>query len=258
MAEILLKGDPIGRFKGVLFDKDGTLSSSEPHLKKIAILRIQETIQILGKHTNKNHNLGQVKYLLKAAYGLNENGLDPNGSVAIASRQDNLISTATILSLQGIGWSKSIDLANEVFLTVDNINIKNSIENNIRPLLSGVHNMLNKLINSKVKCAIISNDTREGISSFLKLNHLETKFLNYWSCEDKPSKPSPSAVIELCKIIKLQPHECILIGDSDSDLKMAQEAGIGLAMGYVSGWSSKPMLTYQNKLISNWEELSCH
>ena len=32
MAQLLLKGHPIGNFQGVLFDKDGTLSHSEPRL----------------------------------------------------------------------------------------------------------------------------------------------------------------------------------------------------------------------------------
>ena len=36
MAQLLLKGHPIGNFDGVLFDKDGTLSHSEPHLLALA------------------------------------------------------------------------------------------------------------------------------------------------------------------------------------------------------------------------------
>ena len=36
MANLLLKGFPIGSVDGVLFDKDGTLSHSEPHLLDLA------------------------------------------------------------------------------------------------------------------------------------------------------------------------------------------------------------------------------
>ena len=41
MATLLLRGVPIGTIQGVLFDKDGTLSHSEPHLLDLAERRIQ-------------------------------------------------------------------------------------------------------------------------------------------------------------------------------------------------------------------------
>ena len=46
MAQLLLKGHPIGNFQGVLFDKDGTLSHSEPHLLALADARINKAIEI--------------------------------------------------------------------------------------------------------------------------------------------------------------------------------------------------------------------
>ena len=42
MPQLILKGIPIGEVKGVLFDKDGTLSNSENYLKELAFLRINE------------------------------------------------------------------------------------------------------------------------------------------------------------------------------------------------------------------------
>ena len=46
MAQLLLKGHPIGNFQGVLFDKDGTLSDSEPHLLALADARINKAVQV--------------------------------------------------------------------------------------------------------------------------------------------------------------------------------------------------------------------
>ena len=46
MAQLLLKGHPIGNFQGVLFDKDGTLSHSEPHLLALADARINKAVKV--------------------------------------------------------------------------------------------------------------------------------------------------------------------------------------------------------------------
>ena len=252
MPELFLNGSSIGSYKGVLFDKDGTLIKSEYHLKETAIARINETLKNL-KNDLTTIEIEQLQTLLKSAYGLTSNGLNPHGSIAIASRKDNLISTATILCIFCKSWPKAYEMANKIFFNVDKQ--KNFIE---KPLLAGAKNILIDFNNAGIKCAIVSNDTKTGIKDFLLTNNLENKFVQYWSCEDHPSKPNPDAIKNLCKIIQLKPSECLLIGDSDSDMQMAQKAGIGLAMGYVSGWDIKPQLSYQNKLLFNWQELSCH
>ena len=44
MATLMLRGAPIGNYDGVLFDKDGTLSHSEPHLQELAEARIRTAL----------------------------------------------------------------------------------------------------------------------------------------------------------------------------------------------------------------------
>ena len=256
MPKFFIKGVYIGDFKGVLFDKDGTLSYSESHLQEIAVLRIRESKKALRKDFPEE-DICKFDDLIKAAYGITKSGIDPHGAVAIASRKDNLISTATIFSLIGVPWSKAINLATEIFSRTDRIHA--DIESNIkqRPLFPGVIDFLNSLKSHNIKCAVISNDTKKGIESFLSFNNLESRFTKSWSCEDYPSKPDPNAVKELCKKIKIEPSECLLIGDSDSDMQMANLAGIGLSIGYVSGWNIKPQLSHQNKIIFNWTDISC-
>tara|TARA_Y100001968_G_scaffold136503_1_gene124636 strand:- start:84762 stop:85535 length:774 start_codon:yes stop_codon:yes gene_type:complete len=257
MANFSLRGKLIGNIKAVLFDKDGTLTNSEFHLLSLANARVLAVKKRL-KESIDDEQLTIINNLLEKIYGLTNHGLNPHSAVAIASRHENLLSTATAICSVIENWPKSIDIANDVFLMVDEELSAKDPNYNLRPLLPGVKSFLNKLHQSKVKCALISNDSKKGIEDFLELNNLHTKFCHYWSCEHSPSKPDPNAVKELCKKLNLTPGECALIGDSDSDLKMARKAGIGIAMGYVDGWKIKPSLTYQQELISNWEDLSCH
>ena len=83
MPTLLLKGKPIGTVKGVLFDKDGTLSHSENYLVGLAKLRIQEARKWF---TNKNQNSKELKnfeYFLQVIYGINEKGLSPEKIIAV-------------------------------------------------------------------------------------------------------------------------------------------------------------------------------
>ena len=256
MPTLLLKGKAIGQIKGVLFDKDGTLSNSENHLFTIANLRIQEACRVLSQQGATQDTLKQLQQLLSQSYGITTSGLRPDGTIAIGSRSNNLISTATILCLLGHNWPNAYQLANEIFHYVDLLDggLVNSSEQ--RKLLPGVQQVLCALRKADVICAVISNDSRAGIQNFLTKNNLENLFTNFWSAENQPPKPDPYAVEGLCKQIKLAPSECALIGDADSDLLMARQSGIGLSLGYTGGWSQIPHLTQHHYLIKSWDELT--
>jgi phosphoglycolate phosphatase len=47
-----------------------------------------------------------------------------------------------------------------------------------------------------------------------------------------------------------------LIGDADTDLMMARQAGVGVTLGYVAGWHREPTLTAHEHLISHWSDLT--
>ena len=114
MPTLLLKGKAIGKIKGVLFDKDGTLSNSEGHLLNLAKLRIKGILKLLKEKKYAFSKDNEVKELLTKAYGLSNEGLNPNGTIAIASRECNLISTATILCLLGETWPKAFSKLNRL------------------------------------------------------------------------------------------------------------------------------------------------
>ena len=256
MAKILLNNILLGDFKGVLFDKDGTLCNSEKYLLRLARSRIQETENQL-KDKVSEIKLKRLSNLLCSIYGVRANKLDPNRSLAIASRYENLISTATGICITLNNWSDSINIANKAFSEAE---MKITTESNLsieKSILPGVKKLLINLESANLKCGIISNDTNKGIKDFLIKNNIEKKFSGYWSCNNQPRKPDPEAIKQFCKTLHLEPSECILIGDSDSDLRMAREAGIGIAAGYVSGWEIQPNLKFHQNLISDWNDITC-
>ncbi|MFZ9462522.1 MAG: HAD hydrolase-like protein, partial [Vulcanococcus sp.] len=70
--------------------------------------------------------------------------------------------------------------------------------------------------------------------------------------------PDPGAVHGLCAELGLVAQRCALIGDANSDLRMAVAAGIPhqRALGYTAAWSSPPPLAEPHPLVHHWSELA--
>ena len=98
MATLLLRGQPIGSIHGVLFDKDGTLSHSEPHLLDLFERRLA-VIGDLWRDAKGAADLNELDTTLRQAFGIRDKALHPGGTLAVAARQDNLTSTATVFCL---------------------------------------------------------------------------------------------------------------------------------------------------------------
>ena len=251
MATLLLKGTPIGNVDGVLFDKDGTLSHSEPLLIDLAERRIRTSIA-LWRDRRGCSDSDQLASTLQRAFGLQENALSPGGTLAVASRQDNLTSTATVFCLFGCTWPEALGLAQRSFNLVDQ-----DLEHASRPsaLLPHAETLLQRLKAFGVRNAVISNDTTSGIQQFLRHHHLSATIEAVWSADDQPRKPDPKAVELLCQQLHLDPNRCALIGDAETDLQMAKQAGIGCVIGFTGGWTLRPELPSADHLLETWSHL---
>ena len=256
MAELLIRNSSVGFIKAIIFDKDGTLSNSEECLLELAKYRIYVSEKKFKQLKIKNIKIWFLRKLLISVYGLRKNSLSANSSLAIASREQNIISTATIFTLFGFDWFKALSIGRKIFDEVDILlsNQKDNVKKK-RPLISGALDLLVSLKNEGVYIALMTNDTKAGIEEFICRNKLEGIFDYRWSAENKPSKPSPEAVIELCKKMNLNPSDCALISDADTDLKMAKEANIKVVIGFTGGWKNPPTLTEQKSLIKKLNEL---
>ena len=259
MAELFIRDTPIGSIKSILFDKDGTLSNSEDVLLELAKTRIEFAVTQFKKLKINKIKITLLKKLLKNVYGLKKQSLSANASLAIASKEHNIISTATVFTLFGFDWFKSLSISEKIFNEVDIFlrNKKVGMQKQ-RTLIKGAFNLLSSLKRQGVCIALMTNDTQEGIEEFVLKNKLEGIFDYFWSAENKPSKPNPEAVIELCKNMDINPTDCALISDADTDLRMAKEAGVQIVVGFTGGWKTPPTLNEKRFLIKKLNELKIH
>ena len=252
MAQLLLKGHPIGTIDGVLLDKDGTLSHSEPHLLDLAERRISAALTLWSE--TRGTPDPKLHATLSRAFGVEPGGaLHPGGTLAVAARQDNLASTATVFCLFGCSWPEGLSMAERCFNHVDQ---QAEASGSPSPLLPQADTLLRRGFDHGLQLAMISNDTRQGIERFLEHHGLSQLFRGFWSAEDQPRKPDPQAVHCLCDRLKLAPERCALIGDAETDLTMAREAGIGCVIGYRGGWTLPPELPSAHHQLDCWDELT--
>ncbi len=256
MPELLLKAKSIGSIKGVLLDKDGTLLNSEDYLSELAKTRIECSVKrFINLKINKIKIL-ILKKLLFSLYGLNSKGLSANSIMAIGSRDQNILSTATLFTLFGFNWCNSLEMSQQIFDEADMFlsTIKIGPQHQ-KHIIYGALDCLFSLKNEGVHLALMTNDTKDGVEEFISLNKLQGLFNYLWSAECQPSKPNPNAVIELCKKMNLKPSECALISDADTDLRMAKKAKIPLAIGFIGGWGNPPVLDDPQFILENWDKL---
>ena len=262
MAHLLLRGNLLRNNLGhpaaidaVLFDKDGTLSISEPMLQTLAQARVFACLQLLAeRHPDCGAQDGILQDLLQRAYGLTSSGeVHPAGTTAVGSRAHNLISTATVLAQVGLGWPEALELAEAVFASTDGLHGQGSPQ---RPqATAGLRELVAQLTAAGVRCAVISNDEIPGIEAFLQSHALHDHFAGLWSAEHTPRKPDPAAVHGLCALLGVAPERCALIGDANSDLRMARGAGVPVVLGYTAAWRTTPALDPSFEQLQHWSEL---
>lgn len=245
---LMSAGEPAD-IQAVLFDKDGTMSRSEPHLLALASTRLRHCVRLNG--TLRGEELAE---LLARAYGLHpqHDSLNPAGITAVAARDHNLISTAVALTQVGHGWPESLALAEETFRLADLETPSGSCG---AQTTEGLVELLQELRRFGVLCAVISNDDLPGIQRFLGEHGLCEAFAAIWSAERLPRKPDPLAVHQLCATLGVAPSRCAVIGDANSDLRMASAAGVAVAIGYRGGWRQAVALAEGYPCLDHWRDL---
>jgi phosphoglycolate phosphatase len=265
MAELLLRGEGLGDVQAVLFDKDGTLSISEPQLLTLAKARVFLCLERVEPDLRPElHRLLLRVYGLRSLPGRASDvaaAICPAGITAVASRDHNLIATATALVQVGLGWPEAFALSEQVFVEADGADARRVTAGQSRATSAtteGLQVLLEQLHAAGVRSGVISNDDTAGIEHFLVSHGLATYFQGYWSAEHRPRKPDPAAVHGLCAVLGVEPEHCALIGDANSDLRMAVDAGIPhrRAIGYVAAWSLPPPLAASHPRLRHWSELA--
>jgi len=117
--------------------------------------------------------------------------------------------------------------------------VKNAIKTKAYPGLVEAIDELRKL---GIKTAVLSNkpqrDTSATVAHYFSLARFD---LVYGQREGVPTKPDPTALLQMLKALGAAKEECLFVGDSDVDMKTAQAAGV-LAAAATWGFQERELL----------------
>ena len=199
------------KFKGVIFDLDGTLVDS---LEDIA----DSMNKILQRYDFPSHELSAYKYFIG-------NGIKNLVQEALPAAITDEESILKYFSLMMEEYRKNCT--------------------NKTQLYDGIEELLKELTSREMKLAVLSNKVDE-----LTKKVVLTKVSN-WNFEavigtssEIPRKPNPFGALLVCRQLGISPENIIYVGDTSVDMQAANNAG-AYAAGALWGYRTK------EELVSN-------
>jgi phosphoglycolate phosphatase len=212
------------KFKAILFDKDGTLVDFNG-----TWLTLYEKLALEAADGDPS----------EAARLLEIGGYDRSSNSFLAGSELAAGTTDTIVRL----WIGDGDANRQTFwkARLDRAFVEEGPAAAVP--VPGLAATLNQLHREGRKLAVVTNDleaaARRTIENF-GVAHLFSAFLGYDSV--KNPKPAADPVHLACKLLTIEPHEAIVIGDNLHDLEMARNSGAGAAIGVLTGTTGREEL----------------
>ncbi len=101
------------------------------------------------------------------------------------------------------------------------------------PLFSGIAEMLQTLHATGYWLAVATGKSRLGLNRSLNDTGLQSLFLSSRCAEETSSKPHPQMLQEIMAELEVSNSETLMVGDTDYDLQMANNAGVAsVAVSY--------------------------
>ncbi|MEM8612619.1 MAG: HAD family hydrolase [Cyanobacteria bacterium P01_H01_bin.105] len=227
MVTLSCNGKLFRNIHAVFLDKDGTLANVANYLIQLGHIQAQLMEQELP---------GTCALILKAL-GLTPEGLTASGLLAVGSRQETILGAASAAAITGCPWVQAVELATATFAIADK---KCSPKAVYTPLLPGVLGLLQRLRQANLKLIMVSADSQSNLEQFVEHYELAAYFDHLQGVSNQnPSKTAFDFLPRACQAIGLLPNQGVVIGDSASDLRMAESAK-GF-IGYLGGW--QPVLS---------------
>ena len=242
MATIRCRDVIFQNIQAVLFDKDGTLSDSQAFLRNLGLKRSRLLdAQIPG-----------VQAPLLMAFGLDGEQINTAGLLAVGTRQENEIAAAAYVAETGRGWLEALEIVRLAFSEADGYLQPKAAHT---PPIKGIQELLTLLSSKGIKAGILSSDSTSNVEDFVRCYGLESYVqVQMGSEKGGLAKPDPACLRQACGDLDVSPETTLVVGDSEADLLMAQNAN---AAGFVAvswGWTQPIQLANADVLIDRSDE----
>ena len=124
-------------------------------------------------------------------------------------------------------------------------------------LYDGVYDMLNDLYKQEYFMSVATGKGRNGLNLALSRTNLDSVF-HFTRCVDEaPSKPHPQMLEDCMEHWGVEPHETLMIGDTEYDLEMASNAKVDSVGVFCGAHSPERLSKHKPKIcFDNTNELA--
>mmetsp|Transcript_8008 Transcript_8008/g.18566 ORF Transcript_8008/g.18566 Transcript_8008/m.18566 type:complete len:310 (+) Transcript_8008:498-1427(+) len=213
----------------IVFDKDGTLGEDAASLKRWAIYMTQQ-LEVELKDLDTREGL-MKEFHAHLGWDPQTQALLPSAPLAAGTWQDQVVTTQTILQKANL----DPDLAVAWHAEMERMGIHGADppvlkDGGLRAMMEACRDDHGLLVS-----VCTSDDTiptREALALWGVDDVVRCSV-----CADQVSEPKPSAVPlrTLCRHLEVEPHQCIVVGDTVSDTGMARNANALLCIGVLTG-----------------------
>lgn len=237
----------------VVFDKDGTIIDFKSVWLNMAAARAQWIADHLS--SNSPELFTWRNRLLRAAGVEPETGdISLHGPIVNLSFESQSYCLATLIHTllpDKFSWDKA--------LTLTNNSIEWALHHNdpaaLAEPIEGAFEFIKELAKTDIKLALITSDSTENAKRTLERFGVFHLFSVVEGSDITPSKPSPRALLRVCKKAGVDPTRTIVIGDAPNDVRMAREANVEVLC--LEGLANKNELTEMGAFpFKSWNELS--
>jgi phosphoglycolate phosphatase-like HAD superfamily hydrolase len=221
--------------QAVVFDKDGTLIDFHAMWGG--------WIAELARRLEAAAGIALVDQLLDAVgFDAASGRVDPSGPLAIATMAELRELAAAVLRGAGLPDARARAATVQAWYIPDPVALA-------RPL-ADLPALFGELRARGMRVAIATTDDRAPTEATVAALGI-APLVDALACGDDghPIKPAPDAIFALCRALGLGPGQVAMVGDTIADLRMGRAAGVGLAVGVLSGVGTADLLAPHADLL---------
>lgn len=248
MIKIKSKDFIFTSIKGVIFDKDGTITDSNTYWSKIIRMRADLIIERYRISSNYFPELCN-------SMGLNiqTDKLLPIGPIALKSREE--VINNILIFLKSIDYFLDYQSIDNLFFEV-NKDFSKIATNYIKPIKPCI-NLINKLQKYKVRLSLVTSDSTKNAELVCDKLKITSCFDFIIGGDKKLKKKSSGEPAEhVCKLMDIEPRNTICIGDAPMDFEMSKNSNLKGAILVESGQIPiKTLLNYSKYCVKSLSEI---
>ena len=227
----------------VIFDKDGTLIDFEYAWGRQTVAGVERLVAGVRGDVALRRDLYR-----SIGYDPQAGRTDGTGPLATAPMDKVHTIAAAVLYQHGFGWDEA-EAHVENLLKAEIAAIP--LSELVRPT-ADVKPLLGELRGARVHVAVVTTDDRaptQQTMAFLGIENL----VEFLACGNDPIrlKPAPDAVLNACAQLGVEPARTLVVGDTITDMLMAERAGAGCRAAVLTGAGRRDSLSAHADVVLN-------